>query len=401
MKSIYFDLNIPKFLLTKMLSPVWNGVHYSAISPVSYSELKEISLPGPEWVRIKNRLSGICGSDLTIFFLNTNPKISAAALPGMSRLFLGHEICGEVIEMGKEVNNLKPGQRVVFQKIMPSCYDKEIEPKCCHCRAGNYTLCENQSEANAAGDVGGGWSEMLVAHESQLIPVPDEISDEEAVLIEPAAVSLHAVLLRPPKPDDKILVIGAGIIGLLTLHMLKQLEPSCNVSIIARHQYQKDQAEKFMADSIIDGKDLYREVAEITNGKLYTGMFNNKMILGGFNKIFDCVGKGDSIHNSLRWCKAGGSVILVGVDLNPSKFDYSPLVLQETELVGSFCHGMENYDGEQISSFDLVIKLLKEKKIDFHGLITHRFRLDDYKNALTHVTQKAESKAIKAVFEFI
>jgi threonine dehydrogenase-like Zn-dependent dehydrogenase len=399
MKSIYFDLNIPKFLLTKTLSTLWNGVYYSSISPVSYSELEEIPLPGTQWVRVRNRLSGICGSDLTLFFLKANPNISAAALPGMSRIFLGHEICGEVIEAGKDVADLRPGQRVVFQKIMPSCYDKEIEPKCCHCQAGNYTLCENQSESNDVGDVGGGWSEMLVAHESQLLPIPDEISDEEAVLIEPAAVCMHAIMLRPPKPNDNILVVGAGIIGLLTLHILKQLEPSCNVSIAARYSFQKDQAKKLGADHIVDSEDMYSEVAEVTNGKLFKGMFNNKMILGGFDKIFDCVGNGSSIHDALRWCKAGGSVILVGIDLNPSKFDYTPLALQETELVGSFCHGMETYDGEKISSFELVIKFLKEKKIDFNGLITHRFTLSDYKKALTEISKKGESGAIKAVFE--
>jgi len=399
MKSIYFDLNIPKFLLTKALSPLWKGAYYSFISPVSYSDLEDIALPGPKWVRIKNRLSGICGSDLTLFFLKANPKISAAALPGMSRIFLGHEICGEVIEVGRDVSKIKTGQRVVFQKIMPSCYDKEIEPRCCHCRAGNYTLCENQSEVNDVGDVGGGWSEMLVAHESQLLPIPDDISDDEAVLIEPAAVCMHAIMLRPPKPGDNILVVGAGIIGLLTLHILKRMEPSCHVGIVARYDFQKDRAIKLGADHIMAGNDLYSEVAKLTNGKLFKGMFDNKMILGGFDKIFDCVGNGASIHDALRWCKAGGSVILVGIDLNPSKFDYTPLALQETELVGSFCHGMENYNGEQMSSFELVIKFLKENKLDFTGLITHRYKLDDYKNALTEISKKSESGTIKAVFE--
>ncbi len=289
---------------------------------------------------------------------------------------------------------------MVFEKILPSCYDKEIEPKCHHCQAGNYSLCENQSEGKRIGDVGGGWSEMLVAHQSQLVPVPDDLSDEEAVLIEPAAVALHAALLRPPKPGDQILVVGAGIIGLLTLHIIKQLEPACQVSIVARHQFQIDQANKYGVDHIIAGRDIYNEVAGITRAKHYKGMFDNQMLLGGFDKIFDCVGNGKSIHHSLRWCKSGGAVVLVGLDVKPSKFDYTPLVLQETELVGSFCHGMENYKGEKISSFELVIELLKRKTINFDGLITHRFKLDDYKKALTAVSKKSDSSVIKAVFEF-
>ncbi len=68
MKSIYFDLKIPQFLFAKILGQIWKGVYYSPVSPVSFSELKDIPLPGPEWVRVRNRLAGICGSDLTIFF---------------------------------------------------------------------------------------------------------------------------------------------------------------------------------------------------------------------------------------------------------------------------------------------------------------------------------------------
>ena len=75
-------------------------------------------------------------SDLILFFLKSSPAISITALPGKSRIFLGHEVCGEVIEAGQQAGDLQPGQRVVFQKNLPSCYDREIEPKCSHCRAG-------------------------------------------------------------------------------------------------------------------------------------------------------------------------------------------------------------------------------------------------------------------------
>lgn len=400
MKSIYFDLKIPQFLLTRLLGKIWKGVYYNPVSPVSFGELAEIPLPGPEWVRVRNRLSGICASDLTLFFLKSSPTISIAALPGKSRIFLGHELCGEITEAGPQTEGLQPGQRVVFQKNLPNCFDKEIEPKCRHCQAGNYSLCEYQREGKAPGNVGGGWSEMLVAHHSQLLPVPDAISDEEAVLIEPAAVGIHAVLRRPPQPGEQILVVGAGIIGLLILQILKIMEPSCRVSIVARHPFQREQAKKFGADHIIGDKDIYRKAAEITQAKHYKGFFGNQMLLGGFDTIFDTVGNGKSLHHALRWCKGGGSVILVGLDVNPAKFDYTPLVFQEVELVGCFCHGMEMYRGENISSFSLVIQLLLEKKLDFRGLVTHRYRLEEYRQALTAVSKKADSRIIKAVFQF-
>lgn len=400
MKSIYFDLNIPKFLLTRAVGTVWNGVYYSSISPVSFGDLKEEPLPGSRCVRVKNLLSGICATDLSVFFLELNPKISLAALPGLSRVFLGHEICGEVVNVGLEVTKLKLGERVVLQKPLPCCFAKEIQPHCQQCQQGNYCLCENQSEGSFPNDTGGGWSELFLAHESQLVPIPDEISNEEAVLIEPAAVALHAVLRKEPQINDKVLIVGAGTIGLLILHILKQLQPECHVAVIARHDYQQEMARELKADHIPSDNDLYQQIASITNAHLYRGKFGNQMLLGGFDRIYDCVGKAHSIHNVLRWCKAGGTVLLVGVDLNPSKFDYTPLVFQEVELIGCLGHGMEIYDGEQISTFELVIKLLKEERLNLNNLITHRFKLRDYRLALEAVTNKRNSHVIKAVFDF-
>lgn len=400
MKSIYFDLNIPKLLLTQLLSIGWKKVYYSPIAPVSFRELEDRELPGPRWVRIRNRLAGICGSDLSVFFLKANPKIALAALPGLKRVFLGHEIIGEVVEVGQTVEHLRPGDRVVLQKALPCCFSKEIEPLCQHCRAGNYSICVNQSEGQPPKTIGGGWSEFVIGHESQFVLVPSDISDDHAVLIEPAAVALRAVLRKAPQPDDQILIVGTGVIGLLILHVLKKLYPQCRVSIIARHIYQQEKAEALGADHILSEKDLYPQIARITKAYHYTGMFKNQTLLGGYDKIFDCVGNGETIHHSLRWCRAGGTVILVGVDLNPSKFDYTPNLHQEIDLISSYCHGNENDNEKPISTFAFVIKLLQAQQLSLDGLITHRFRLEDYQRALTIVTKKSESHVIKAVFEF-
>ena len=101
MKSIYFELHIPKFLLTRIVGPVWKGMYYSSISPASFGDLKEEPLPGARWARVKNLLSGICGTELTIFFVKVSPKVSLAALPAHARVFLGHATSGEVVDVGK------------------------------------------------------------------------------------------------------------------------------------------------------------------------------------------------------------------------------------------------------------------------------------------------------------
>ena len=393
-------MNIPKILLTQLLSTGWKRVYYSPIAPVSFSELENPELPGPRWVRVRNRLAGICGTDLSVFFLKVNPKIALSALPGLKRVFLGHEIFGEVVEVGQAVKHVKPGDRVVLEKALPSCFSMEIEPLCRHCSAGNYAICMNQSEGEPPETTGGGWSEFVIGHESQFVLVPDDITDDQAVSIEPTAVALRAVLRRAPQPDDQILIIGAGVIGLLILHVLKELYPQCRVSIIARHGYQQEKAEALGADHILSDKDLYPQIALITKAYHYTGMFRNETLLGGYDKIFDCVGYGQTIHNSLRWCRAGGTVILVGADFNPSKFDYTPSLHQEIDLISSFCHGMENDGGKSISTFEYVINLLQTKQLCLDGMITHRFRLEDYRRAITTVTRKNEYPVIKAVFEY-
>ncbi len=400
MKSIYFDLKIPAFLTTRLLGLMWNGVYYSRISPVIFGDLDEVALPGARWVRIKNRLSGICGSDLSLFFLEASPKIALAALPGLKRVFLGHEIVGTVTAVGSDVHNIKVGDRVVYKNSLPCCFNQEIEPLCRHCQQGNYAICENQSVGKLPSNLGGGWSESYIAHETMMMKVPENVSDEAAVIMEPAAVAVRAVLRRQIDPGEKILIIGAGIIGLLILHVIKQLYPQTEVTIIARYQYQRQKASALAANHIVTEGNLYQAMADITNAKRYEGMFNNQMLLGGFDKIFDCVGKGKTIHNSLRWCRAGGSVILVGVDYNPTQFDYTPLMFQEVDFISSFCHGMEYYNGQTISTFDLVLKLQHENKLNLNNFVTHRFSLAEYRRALTTVTNKSRYPVIKAVFEF-
>ena len=93
MRAIYFDRNIFKIILTQIMGSFWKQVFYSRISPVSFGNMVEAPLPGPGWVRVKNRLAGICGSDLSLFFVEVNAKLARAALPGLSRVFLGHENC--------------------------------------------------------------------------------------------------------------------------------------------------------------------------------------------------------------------------------------------------------------------------------------------------------------------
>ncbi|HOA36242.1 MAG: zinc-binding dehydrogenase [Dethiobacteria bacterium] len=137
---------------------------------------------------------------------------------------------------------------------------------------------------------------------------------------------------------------------------------------------------------------------EVTGGKLYRGMFGNRMIMGGFDVVFDCVGTSRTFHDSLRWLKARGSYVKIGHHIRPVAFDETPTWWQELQIIGINAHGMELYEGRQISTFDLVIDLLRKGRCSLDGFITHRFKLDRYKDAFRAMIERPE-EVIKVVLE--
>jgi threonine dehydrogenase-like Zn-dependent dehydrogenase len=123
------------------------------------------------------------------------------------------------------------------------------------------------------------------------------------------------------------------------------------------------------------------------------------MLLGGFDVVFDCVGSAQSVQDSLRWARAGGAVVLVGVTLERMRVDLSPVWYQEVNLIGSMAHGMETWNGASQSTYDLTCDLLLRGKLTATGLITHYFRLENWREAIKTAMDK-RTGAIKVVFDY-
>src|SRR5436309_3538733 len=121
----------------------------------------------------------------------------------------------------------------------------------------------------------------MLLHESQVFRVPVELSDEQAVMIEPSAIALHAVLRRLPQPGEDVLIVGAGTIGLLVLQIVRALVPQAKVSVLAHYAFQVEQATRMGAEHIIYPQDTYQGVQQATGAKLYKGRLGNTMLLGG------------------------------------------------------------------------------------------------------------------------
>jgi len=402
MRTVYFEKNIPKALLVRALRPVWPGVVYSPLSPTRSAEVPDPPLPGPRWVRVRNRLCGICASDLSILLVEADPRVAPVALPGTDRIYLGHEVVGEVTEAGPSVSALGVGDRVILSALGPNCLNQEIDPPCCHCREGNVGLCENASLGRGGNTVGGGWSDSMVAHETSLYKVPDELDDEAAAMIEPLSVSVHAALHRLPEASERALVVGCGTIGLGVIEALRALAPgraAHAITAMARYPQQEAMARRLGADELIVHEEPYAGVARLTGGKLYEGALGSRTILGGYDVVYDCVGTGQTVQDSLRWARAGGAVVLVGMSLKRMHVDLTPAWYQEVALIGTYSHGMETRDGRRQSTYDLIVEALQEGRLTTEGFVTHRYPLARWREA-AHTALDKRSGAIKVVLDY-
>jgi len=395
MKGLYFEPDIKKIVMVKAPSAFWKNAPLSFISPVTYGEVPDPELPGPNWVRIKNRMCGLCGSDVHFMFLEIDPKVAPAAIPPMPRKFIGHEMVGEIVEVGSGAGEFKTGDRVILKIDWPSCHQKETDPMCPQCEKGNYLLCEKQGAEGLPLNQGGGFSDYMVAHTSQLVKIDDSIPDEDAILIEPTACSVRAALKRLPEPGERVLIIGAGSIGLNMLAVLRALAPDVEAYIVSRYTHQTELAKKLGAAGVITGKDAYKEVADITGGMLLDAPFGNRMIIGGFDVIYDTVGNDATLADALRWVRGEGTVVLVGINFAPKRLDYSPIWYQEVEVKGIDCHGMETFRGKRMSSFDAALTLYREGALDFSGFLTHTFPMEDYRKAIDVFFKKGKHKTVK------
>jgi 2-desacetyl-2-hydroxyethyl bacteriochlorophyllide A dehydrogenase len=396
------ELSSRRVIPTRLLGLVWPGAYFSSFAPLQVQNLPRQTLPATNWVRVRNRLAGISGSDLGLIYSAGDFRIALAALPRHQLSYPGHEVVGEVIQVGDDVQSLHVGDRVVLQSG-PNCISTGAQPLCRSCAIGNYNLCERGSSLSGPEPIGGGWSEEMLLHEQQLFRIPPTMSDEQAVLLAPSAVAVHAVLRRLPQPGEHVLIIGAGTIGLLTLQVVRALVPQAIVSVMARYAYQIEQATRMGAAHILYPQDSYQSVARTTGAQLYTGMFGNKMLIGGYDVIYDTVGSQQTIHDSIRWTRAGGTVVIVGLSLHTMRIDLTPIWYQEIDLTGTFSHGMETWPigtyGRR-STFAVAAEMIENRQVHPEKLITHRFALNNYREALSTATAKPRTQAIKVVFDY-
>jgi L-iditol 2-dehydrogenase len=405
MKALTFEYSIPKYLLTGALAAKWPQVLNSSLAPVQLREVPDPSLPAQDWVKIKPRIAGFCGSDLSII----KCKESLTLQPFASYPFvLGHEVCGEIAEVGAEVEGFEAGERIAVMPML-GCIPRRIDPPCRMCAQGRYSLCENFTEGSLAPgmfegsntDTPGFISEMGIAHVSQLYKVPDEVSDENVVLVEPFSTALHMVVWNPVVTGETVMVIGCGVMGLCTIAALKALHPEVRVLAVEIDPFHSQVAREMGADEVLKpgGKGFYHEVAEMTGARMYTPLMAKPLLIGGVDRIFDAVGSTETLETSLRILANGGWYNLLGIS-HIGRIDWTPVWLKELTLRGLYGYkGKEEEESiEKFDAFEVALRLFKEKKADISRMVTHRFTLERWLEALEVAMNKGANQAIKVTF---
>jgi len=406
MKALLFTGSVPAYAVTLVLGRLVRSAYWGPLSCVRLVDLPEPALPGPEWAVVRTRYAGICGSDLHLVELETSPTASAfTSFP----FVIGHENVGRLELVGEAVG-LPSGRRVVVDPLL-TCEVRGIEP-CPACRAGNHSRCESFTRGSlspgmllgSCRDAGGTWSPFFVAHSSQLFPVPDAVSDEAAVLVEPLASAMHAVArsgAAADPPTATTLVVGGGVIGLGVLACLRYLGSRSRLVALVRHDHQAELARSLGADEVVLAQTGWEDrLAEVLGAELRRPLIGRPVPVGGAGRVFECAGTGSALETALRFAAPGGQAVLVGLTAAPKGIDWSFVWRKELSVRGSFCHGVEEVDGRRRRTFELALDLLASSPFDFGSLVTHRFRLEDYRRALATLLDKRRSRAVKAVFDF-
>lgn len=350
-------------------------------------------LPGPDWVRIRPRLAGICGSDLA----TVDGRSSRWFEPVVSFPFVpGHEV----------VADHPDGHRVVLEPVL-GCVARGLAP-CPACAEGHLGRCDRLAEGHLAPglqtgfccDTGGGWSTEMMAHPSQLHEVPGELRDADAVMVEPTACAVHAALRGGVGRTDTVAVIGAGTLGLLTVAALARWSAPHHLVVAAKHPQQESWAARLAGSAttltVCEPSAAARAVRRATGTRMVGTPGRDHLRLGGGADVtFDCVGSPESLATALDLTRPGGRVVLVGMPA-PATVDLTPLWQREIELRGAYAYGTEQVDGTTVRTFDLAAELVAAHRLG--DLVTAAYPLARHAEALRHAAEAGRRGAVKVAF---
>ncbi|HEY9292061.1 MAG TPA: alcohol dehydrogenase catalytic domain-containing protein [Microlunatus sp.] len=417
--ALEYSRSAAAVITARALAGTFPGVITSPAAPLRLITKPELHLPGAGWVRLRPTLSGISGADLRLLASGYRPYLNALMSPPFVP---GHEVVG-VLADDVEGSGLPAGTRVVLDPVL-GCAARGL-PECVNCAAGAPNRCDQLTagpigglRTGFAGETGGGWSEELIAHRSQLYAVPERMTDEQALLVQPLAGALHLVDRAAPADQDQLLVVGAGLTGLLTCWAARQQHPNLSITVVGRYPRQRELAHRFGATRVVGTHDSLRGVRRTTRAVRVSGgsrlgiggrperaaaadfpagisgairvlaghrLGGRDFLLGGVDVAIDAAGSKDSAAIALQSTRAGGRVVTAA----GRRSDLTALWLRELELLGSYAATA----GDYARAVDLVPDL------PVTGLVGARYPLREWRQAIDHAQGCGKSGTVRVAFQ--
>lgn len=418
MKGILFEYKLLRLAIGRIGGLFGLRGYLTKFGHIRYKDLPNPKLLADDWVVIRTKYCGICGSDHKQIFLDGNSDNPMTAIISWPQV-LGHEVVGFIDKVGRGTN-LKTGDRVALNPWI-SCIPRGITPPCKACKEGKNTLCRNFTKGilspgihtGNSKDATGGFAELVPAHESMAIPIPDWVTWDQAILSDPFSVAFHSVLKVRPTSGSICAVYGCGNLGLLTIHILKKVFEEIIVIAIARFPHQAEMAKKFGADLVIDSSPIYElieKIADYTQCDVYYIKKKKPWLIEGVDILFDTVASKETIETGIRITKArlkdyqtkreiSGTIVVTGVD-KPKRFEWTPWYFKDLRIIGSNAFAIEEFEGYREHAFYHYYRFIKEGRIDPSPMITHKFSLSEYKKALITAHEQKKSRAIKVAFSY-
>ena len=399
MLALEYYYSIPRYLLTKALSTLFPRRFFPWLVPLRLRELP-FTKPRPDWVVLRPRLCGICGSDLNLLKGEESYLLEPyASFP----CILGHEVVAEVVEAPAD-SGFAPGERVAVEPLL-ACQSRGVAP-CRYCAQGNYNLCEQFTEGELPPGVTlgfthqamGGMAELMAAPAHNLFRLPPDLTDEAAVLIDSLASALQPVLDNFPPDTATVVIYGAGIIGQQLLRSLRALGSRARLVVVARYPFQASLAEAGGADQVLL-KPNRRELGEALGCKFLPTTLGGGNLECGADYFFDCVGSKDSLQAGLLALKARGTLVLVGTAGTVGKVDISSIWFRELRLTGSAMYATALFQGQPVRTYQMAVDLVARSDFPVAGLLTHIFHLSRYRQAFQTALDKSHYECVKVAVD--
>ena len=418
MKAVVYNYKISRLAIGR-IAGVFGLKHYmTKLGFLKYKDIPYPEIKTDEWLVIKTKYCGICGSDHKQVFLDGNQDNPMTAIISWPQV-LGHEAVGFVDKVGSKTK-AKVGDRVALNPWI-SCVPRGIDPPCEMCLNGKNTLCKNFTKGNLSrgihsgnsSDVTGGFAEYIPAHDSMAIPLPDHVTWDQAILSDPFSVAFHSILKVKIIPGITCAVYGCGNLGLLTIHILKKVFEDVTVVAIARFPHQAEMAKKLGADIVLASSPPHRiieQIADIVDCDVYYLKPKKPWLIEGVDFIFDTVASPETLETGIRIVKArkkdpltnqetGGSIVVTGV-ASPKRFEWTPWYFKDIRIIGSNAFAIEDFEGYREHSYYHYYRFLSEGRVDPSAMVTHKFPLDEYKKAIVTARAQNKYKSIKVAFSY-